>query len=51
MKEYPFTATVKPTRTGSRFVLIPAYFFNEGILEEGKAAKFLLITGDDHNAR
>lgn len=42
MKEYPFTAKIRKIGGGSRYVIVPSYFFNEGILEEGKEGRFML---------
>ena len=39
---YPFTATVRKIGGGSRYVLIPSYFFNEGMIKEGQDIKLYL---------
>jgi hypothetical protein len=46
-KEYPFTAEPKKIGGGSKYVIIPSYFFNEGILEEGKEARFKLVVKEE----
>lgn len=41
--EYPFTATVKKIGGGSKYVIIPSYFINEGLVKEGQEIKLLLV--------